>query len=89
VEATAIAQLTAYVQANYGGDAHACFLAYASPDGNLTHDGLAKLLTDAGISFIFFPNSSIAVFVIQHVDTDGDGELSWSECLAAQSQLPC
>jgi hypothetical protein len=88
VEATAIAQLTAYVQANYGGDAHACFLAYASPDGNLTHDGLTKLLTDAGVHFFIVSDSGIASLVIKEVDTDGDGEISWAEALAAQGLLP-
>ena len=87
MEATAIAQLQAYVQSHYGGDAHACFVAYASADGNLIHDGLTKLLTDAGVHF-FFSNSGIATLVIQHVDTDGDGEISWAEALAAQGQLP-
>jgi Ca2+-binding EF-hand superfamily protein len=72
-------KVSALVQAQFGGDNKKAFEHNdANHDGKVGKDELMTLLHDAGIGN-FLTRSTWAAGVIEQLDTDGDGSISWPE----------
>lgn len=74
-----IADVTAFVGRKYGGDWKKAFDAEDEDgDGRLSTVELTTILAKAGVG-VLLTRWAIALEVIQAVDTDGDGYISWPE----------
>ena len=72
-------KVAALVEAKFGGDYQKAFEHYDSNhDGKVSKDELMTLLQEAGIGN-FLTRSTWAAGVIEQLDTDGDGRISWPE----------
>ncbi len=72
-------KVTALVRARFGGDYRAAFTHYdADGNGTIDKDELKALLSDAGIGS-GLTRWAWANGIIQAVDQDGDGGISWAE----------
>ena len=74
------AKVTALVTSRFGGDFRAAFAHYdADGSGVITKDELRKLLADAGVGTGLTRWAWVGG-VIDALDADGDGGVSWAEC---------
>jgi len=72
-------KVAALVEARFGGDYRKAFdHSDSNHDGKVGKDELMALLQDAGIGN-FLTRSTWAAGVIEQLDTDGDGRISWPE----------
>jgi Ca2+-binding EF-hand superfamily protein len=72
-------KVSALVEAKFGGDYQLAFQQYDSnQDGKISSAELKSLLRDAGVGNAL-TRSAWASGIIAELDTDGDGEISWSE----------
>jgi Ca2+-binding EF-hand superfamily protein len=72
-------RVAALVQAKYGGDYQKAFQHYDSDqDGKIGKDELLTLLQGAGVGNVFTRSTWVAG-VIEELDKDGDGRISWAE----------
>jgi hypothetical protein len=75
----AVAKVAALVKERYEGSYRAAFDHYDEDnDGKMSNRELVDLLYDAEIG-IRFTRWAIALKVVQTLDTDGDGLVSWEE----------
>ncbi|HVK10522.1 MAG TPA: EF-hand domain-containing protein [Gemmataceae bacterium] len=72
-------KVTALVRTRFGADYRAAFTHYdADGNGTIDKDELKALLSDAGIGS-GLTRWAWASGIIEAVDTDGDGGISWAE----------
>lgn len=72
-------KVSALVVSRFGGDYRAAFAHYdADRDGAIGKDELTTLLSDAGIGS-GLTRWAWAKGILEELDTDGDGGISWAE----------
>ncbi len=72
------AKVGALVSKSFGGDYKAAFEAYGGKDGKVAADELKKLLADAGVGNGITRGAWVSG-IIEKLDGDGDGKVSWTE----------
>lgn len=71
-------ETTAFVKEKFGGDWKKAFDAYAGNDGLIGKDELSDMFSDGGIG-PYGARDIAAARVIEFIDGDGDGKISWEE----------
>lgn len=71
-------ETTAFVKDKFGGDWKKAFDAYAGNDGLIDGDELSDMFSDGGIGPYLFRDQAAAK-VIEFIDGNGDGKISWEE----------
>lgn len=77
-----VTKLARLVKKKYGGNPKNAFDSHAGPDGLMSKSELKDLLEEAGIGY-GVTRGTWAEKIIETVDTNGDGKISWLEYQAA------
>lgn len=76
--AEVVAKVRYLVDTHHGGDWRLAFDFYARGDSRVNGDDLFALLKDAGVGN-FITRSTYVSKIIDVIDRDGDGAISWDE----------
>ena len=78
-------KVDALVKRQFGGDYKKAFQSYAGPNGEVSPDGVSRLLSDAGVGNLL-TRGMWTSGVMDKFDTNHNGSVSWQEFSGALRQ---